>query len=311
MSDTAPSAGRDRCVLTIDVEEYFQSAAFDGSISPGDWDYLPSRVAHDVDAWLERLGRYDDARATFFFLGWIGERHAELVRRVASAGHEVASRGWGTEPVAAMDYSELRDTLRRARESLGELTGGPILGYRAARPVERSRCPAFCDALIETGHLYDSSLLRVSGEVSDGSTRSPAALCILDRPGGRLLELPIGGLELGPLRLAGTGSCLRHLPYWLTSRRIGGELDRGGRRVRLRSWEIDPDQPRIPIPPHGQLRQYRNLDRMSDRLDRLFSEFRFTSVADAFGLRSRPEAEATTGLGMSDPRRQTGSGSGA
>jgi hypothetical protein len=50
----------------------------------------------------------------------------------------------------------------------------------------------------------------------------------------------------------------------------------------IHPWELDPDQPRIPVPFLQRVRHYRGLGRMEDRLSRLLQEFRFTSVRARF-----------------------------
>ncbi len=79
--------------LSFDVEEYFQVANLRGHFRRDDWDAVPSRVSVGMDAILSALDRHH-AHATFFFLGWIAERHPELVRRCRDAGHELASHGY-------------------------------------------------------------------------------------------------------------------------------------------------------------------------------------------------------------------------
>jgi hypothetical protein len=47
-------------------------------------------------------------------------------------------------------------------------------------------------------------------------------------------------------------------------------------------WEIDVDQPRLPVPLLTRIRHYRGLSRTLPRIKRLLAEFRFTSVAERF-----------------------------
>ena len=84
--------------FTVDVEEYFQVSAFEGAVDRASWDRIESRVQLPMLILLDMLAAHH-ARATFFFLGWVAERHPQLVRRVANAGHEIASHGWGHERV--------------------------------------------------------------------------------------------------------------------------------------------------------------------------------------------------------------------
>ncbi|HLG06537.1 MAG TPA: DUF3473 domain-containing protein, partial [Gemmatimonadales bacterium] len=55
----------------------------------------------------------------------------------------------------------------------------------------------------------------------------------------------------------------------------------------IHPWEIDPDQPRVPVGWLTRLRHYRGLEHVMDRLKAMLTEFRFTSVAD--WLKAHPE----------------------
>src|SRR5436190_782061 len=82
-----------RNAMTVDVEDYFQVQALTDRISRTSWDQIPRRVEANIDRLLELFAGHD-VRGTFFTLGWIAERHPEMVRRIAAAGHELASHGY-------------------------------------------------------------------------------------------------------------------------------------------------------------------------------------------------------------------------
>ena len=76
--------------LSIDVEDYFQVSAFAGHIPRSEWGNLPCRIEQNIDRVLALLDAAE-VRATFFTLGWVAERYPGLIRRIADAGHELAS----------------------------------------------------------------------------------------------------------------------------------------------------------------------------------------------------------------------------
>ena len=82
-----------RNCLTVDVEEWFHICGV-GALSREHWDSLPSRVVQNTRQLLDLLDRHH-VRGTFFVLGWVAERYPRLVQEIASAGHEIASEGWG------------------------------------------------------------------------------------------------------------------------------------------------------------------------------------------------------------------------
>ncbi len=54
-------------------------------------------------------------RGTFFVLGWVAERYPAVVRRIAQAGHEIASHSYAHQLVYDLDAESFRADLRRAR----------------------------------------------------------------------------------------------------------------------------------------------------------------------------------------------------
>ncbi|NIN10954.1 MAG: polysaccharide deacetylase family protein, partial [Gemmatimonadales bacterium] len=123
--------------FTVDVEEYFQVSAFEARVQRTRWELLESRVAANV-AQLVRLLNEHRAKATFFILGWVAERHPELVRMVVEAGHEVASHGWGHRRVTEQTPEEFRDSVRRTKQLLEDLIRGSRHRVSGAKLFDRS-----------------------------------------------------------------------------------------------------------------------------------------------------------------------------
>src|SRR5437879_6802303 len=94
--------------FTIDVEEYFHVAAFAPWVLPADWSRWPSRVARSVDRLLALLAGHQ-ARATFFVLGWLAQRHAEVVRDITAARQGNVLAGWDRAPVRDTAQVEVRE----------------------------------------------------------------------------------------------------------------------------------------------------------------------------------------------------------
>ena len=116
--------------FTVDVEEYFQVSAFESRVRRADWDRFEPRVVGSVYRLLDMLARHE-ARATFFVVGWVAERHPDLVRGIAHAGHEIASHSWDHARVTDQSPLTFRDSVRRAKYLLEDLAGAPVLGFRA------------------------------------------------------------------------------------------------------------------------------------------------------------------------------------
>ena len=48
----------------------------------------------------------------------------------------------------------------------------------------------------------------------------------------------------------------------------------------IHPWEVDPDQPRFPVPYLTRWRHYGGLRKVRPRLERMLGEFRFTAIAE-------------------------------
>ena len=276
------SAARTPQVLSVDVEEYFHVNAFDGHIPRERWSELPSRVEASIDRLLELMDRRR-ARATFFTLGWVAERHPDVPRKIAAAGHEVASHGWWHERVVTLTRDQFRREVSRSRNLLEDLTGGPVLGYRAPSFSILPRVDWAYDVLIEEGYVYDSSVFPIRRRDYGNPKACPRAH-VVEREGGRLVELPMATTEVAGVRLPGAGGAyLRLLPFGLTRRTAREHESRGESGVfYVHPWEIDPDQPRFSVPWPSRVRQYGRLGSMYDRIDRLLGEFRFASISECY-----------------------------
>jgi len=269
--------------FSVDVEEYFQVSAFEGSVPRAAWESLPSRVEGSVYGILDLLARHQ-ARGTFLTLGWIAERHPKMVKRIADAGHEVASHGWDHVRVTHQTPEEFRSSVRRSKSCLEQITGAAVLGFRAPSFSIVPGLEWAFDVLVEEGYRYDSSLFPIRRPGGYGYASAGREPFVLDRPAGPLAELPPATLrQLGVNLPAGGGAYFRIFPYALV-RAAFSDFDRRGipGTFYMHPWEIDPDQPRQRAPLSSRLRHYTGLARTLPRLERLLSEFRFTAIADRF-----------------------------
>lgn len=264
--------------FSVDVEEYFQVAALEDHIDRSDWHRLESRVTGPVHRILDLLAKAG-ARGTFFVVGWLAQRQPQLVRTIASAGHEVASHGWDHRVIEAQSRDAFRASARRSKAVLEDITGSPVLGFRApCFSITPGREWAL-DTLIEEGYRYDSSLfpIRRYGHCYPGARRYAHWL---HRPSGRLLEVPPATLRfLGFNVPAGGGAYFRFLPYEvLRSAFRQAERRNQPTTFYIHPWELDPDQPQLPVSVLTRIRHYYGLDGTLPRLERLLEEFRFVSI---------------------------------
>lgn len=266
-------------VFTVDVEDYFQVYAFERHVDRARWDSFPSRVARNVDVILDLLARHG-ATATFFTLGWVADKHPEVVRRIVDCGHEIASHGWWHRKVTDLTVAEFREDVLRSRCILEQVSGQQVVGFRAPSFSIVPGCEWAFDALLEAGYRYDSSLFPIR-RMNYGYPKTPPIPHLIHRPGGALIEFPLTTTRIARREIpAAGGGYFRHFPYAITRRAFREQDDANLPGVfYIHPWEVDPEQPRLDVPWLTRVRHYRNIGKTVTRLERLLSEFRFTSIA--------------------------------
>lgn len=269
-------------ILTVALEDYFQVGAFNRFVQRNQWYRFESRLERNTERTLALLAQHD-AKATFFALGWVAAKFPELLRKVADAGHEVAVKGYYHRGIHDMTPEEFETDALRAKAAAEAATGRPVRGYRLADGWLKSDELWALDRLAAIGFRYDSSIAPMRGNFADEPGR---AIVHEHAPG--LWEVPISTASVLGMRVpVAGGNYLRQLPEFLTRRAQAHWLTEhtGPLVAYFHAWELDPDQPRLSIGGRlTQLRHYRNLHRMEDRLGRLLARHRFTSVADYLKL---------------------------
>jgi polysaccharide deacetylase family protein (PEP-CTERM system associated) len=272
--------------LSVDVEEYYHALIFQESTRHVAHGSFPSRVQSSVERILTLL-ESAGARATFFTLGEVAAAQPKLVRAIAEAGHEVACHGYRHVPVWDQPADVFRADVYRAKHLLEEISGTPVLGYRAPNfSIGRKQEWAY-DILLETGFRYDSSTYPILHD-RYGEPNGPRFPYEIRRRGSvRLMEFPIGTVRCGGINLPiGGGGYFRLLPMTLV--RLG--IQRVNARERqpvmfyFHPWELDPDQPRVPMPWRNRARHYVGLRRQQSKLIGLLRHCQFTTAQILLGL---------------------------
>ncbi len=260
--------------LSVDVEDWFQVGAFENVIARDSWDTLTDRIERNCAVILD-LFAAADVKATFFTLGWVARRHPALLRRIADAGHEVASHGWDHERVFKGDAKSFGDDLRKAREAIEDACGVRVTGYRAPSFSIDQRTPWAYMVLAEQGYTYSSSVAPIAHD--HYGWREAPRFAFKPLPWSELIEIPVTTAEFGNRRLAaGGGGFFRVLPYRFTHWAIRKVNTRDERPAvfYFHPWEIDAGQPRVTQAPlKSRLRHYTNIEKMEEKLRRLLGDF--------------------------------------
>jgi len=273
------------CALTFDIEEWFQVENLRAAISKADWAQKPSSVEKNTTLILELLEE-ENITATFFILGSVAERHPQLIKTVADAGHEVASHGSGHDLTYNLSDQALEEDIYESKQRLEAAAGIEIKGYRAPNFSVDTR---LIKVLVKLGFRYDSSynpfkLNKRYGSISLPEAQSGQVFEISDQ----FFEIPVSTVDIFsyPFPAAG-GAYFRLLPFSIFRHLVKSLLkQKMFYNFYLHPWEFEPDQPKVSgIKLNHRIRHYSGLQHTREKLGRLLSflresETRFVTLND-------------------------------
>jgi polysaccharide deacetylase family protein (PEP-CTERM system associated) len=275
-----------RHVFTIDLEDWYQGLEIDMA----DWGQFTPRIERGMRPLLDLLSDAG-ARSTFFVLGWQAERSPALIRELTDRGHEVASHGYSHRFVYRQSLEQFRMELRRSKQVLENITGQPVIGFRAPFFSITEKSLWALDILVEEGFLYDSSIFPVfnyrygfhGAGRAPGRRRTPSGATIFEVPLSTV-RLPGDGVRPGLNLPMSGGGYFRLYPYRLTWA-MAKLLERQGKGLvfYVHPWEYDPTHPRVAMPRLiPKMTHYFNLGSMRGRTRRLLADFRFSPIRDTY-----------------------------
>jgi polysaccharide deacetylase family protein (PEP-CTERM system associated) len=290
-----------RVILSFDVEEHYRIEAAVGlAIDPAFKSHCCQRLGPSTHWLLEQLDRWD-IKATFFIVGQIAQHSPELVRAIALAGHEVASHSWGHQRVHRLSPAAFQEDVRQSKDALEQVTGQPILGYRAPTfSVVRQTAWAL-DVLAEEGLVYDSSIYPVRHD-RYGVHDAPRSPFLAQGRQHRILEMPPVTLRVLGMNIPmGGGGYFRLFPLFMTEWAIRQTLDTTSPPVAMlyfHPWEFDSRQQRLPLGCLNRFRTYVGIRWTAERLSALLGRYHFARAGDV-ALRLERGQLSTMDLGSS------------
>ena len=268
-------------IFTIDTEDWFHANYEDGLFSNSS--EVKSTVEENTEIYLKALDE-NQATATFFVLGFVAEQHPKLVRRIADAGHEVASHGYGHQLVYKQTPDEFRQDVYRSKCMLEDIIGKAVIGYRAPSWSITEDSFWALGVLNKLGFLYDSSIFPFKNFLYGvkGAPRFPFQAAQYCKEAGRLLEIPPSTVKVPGMNIPFSGGFyFRALPYpfiFIFAKRVNRE--RKPVIFYLHPREIDPKQPRLNLSKRDAMIHYYGIKTCYHKLTHILKEFQCQSIEE-------------------------------
>ncbi len=265
--------------FSVDVEEWFQGI----ELSDKEVTAFPDRVEHSIDIFLKLLEDSGN-QATFFILSKVAEKNPQLVQRIQSRGHEIATHGYSHRKIYEMTPAEFRRELRLSIDILENIAGEKVIGHRGAYFSITKKSLWALEIMAEEGLLYDSSIYPIINHrygIPDAN-RKPSIINLAQEK--KILEVPVSTLAVRHVNIPiGGGAYFRIYPYFI-SKLLFKCLKSKNEDINfyIHPWEIDPLHPKIKLPLKVSLTHYINLKTTERKLKFLLEDFSFSSYRETY-----------------------------
>ncbi|WNX84086.1 DUF3473 domain-containing protein [Agathobaculum sp. NTUH-O15-33] len=276
-----------RNIFTVDTEDWFH-ANYTNNLFQNEAS-IQSTVEANTDVYLKYFAECGTT-ATFFVLGFVAEQHPALVRRIAEAGHEIASHGYGHQLVYKQTPEEFRQDIRKSKSLLENVIGKPVWGYRAPSWSITENSLWALEILTQEGFRYDSSIFPFKNFLYgiDGAPRFPFPSKLYCKTSD-LVEIPPSTVRIPGLNMPFSGGFyFRALPF-LMIKICAHKVNREGEPVifYLHPREIDPEQPRLKLSMRDSFIHYFGIRNCEKKLTRVLKEFPCVSIQQMLTAESK------------------------
>ncbi len=265
-------------IMSVDVEEWFHIPSGLDNILPFDqWDQATQRVQDVIPKMLDIFDR-NKVKATFFFLGWIAEKHPLLVKETLRHGHEVAVHGYAHKLIYNQSKKEFNEDVYRAKSILENQAGKSVIGYRAPGFSITPQTEWAFDILANHGFKYDSSIFPGNRDFGHYNSFNKEPV-IVKTASNDIIEFPQTLIDFGFFKLSCFGGGYFRLFPRFFIKIMSERIIKNNRPliIYMHPRDIDINQPKIHFPLVKKIRFYINIAKTGNKLYNITRDFTFKS----------------------------------
>lgn len=264
-------------ILTFDIEDWYNCDFIKSDLS---WDKYEVRIYEGVERILRELATRN-LKATFFCLGWVAEKHPNVVRWIHDQGHHIGCHSYQHELSVRFDRDGFKQDTEKSKKLLEDLIGETINAFRAPGfSITEGNLWAL-EVLTDLGFEYDCSIFPAEHDYGGFINYGKAEPAIFNLTNGtQLKEFPINIKRvIGRNLVFSGGGFFRLYPYEL----IKYWASRSPYMMAyFHPRDFDPDQPIIDsLPAIRKFKSYVGLSSSFAKFKKLLNDFEFCSVKEA------------------------------
>lgn len=264
-------------ILTFDIEDWYNCDFLNQDYN---WDKYEVRIYESVDKILNELSDRN-LSATFFCLGWLAEKHPDVIKKIHQNGHHIGCHSYQHDLVYNLDEKSFRADILKAKNLIENVIGEPIVAYRAPGFSITENNIWALEIIAELGFEYDCSLFPAKHDYGGFQNYGQAEPSIIILPSGKTIkEFPMSIKKVWNKSIVFSGGgFFRFFPYYLIK---NWSKDSNYLMTYFHPRDFDPNQPVVKnLPLIRKYKSYVGLSKSFDKFKNFLNDFDFISVLDA------------------------------
>lgn len=272
-------SGKKLLILTFDLEEWFHILDIESLEETCKWSKFEARIYENAHKTL-RILEENNLKATFFVLGWIARKYAELVRLISEQGHDVGTHSQNHYLLYKISPKEFREDLKQSLDVIQNIINKKVRAFRAPGfSIKNESLWAF-EILGQEGIEVDSSIFRAP-RGHGGLNGFPLDHPFQIRAGEKVIkEFPINMFRLGKVRIPFSGGGYFRLMPCSALHSLINKSDYVMTYFHMR--DFDPGQPVLDgLPLMKRFKCYYGLKKSFEKFNKIINKYNFIDLTTA------------------------------
>lgn len=264
-------------ILTFDIEDWYNCDFISNDL---DWDKFEVRIYDGIEKILTELDKRK-IKASFFCLGWIAEKHPDVIKQIHEKGHHIGCHSYQHELSTNLTREEFKENTLKSKKLIEDIIGEEINAYRSPGfSITENNTWAF-EVLSELGFEYDCSIFPAAHDYGGFASYGKSEPAIIKLNNGKQIkEFPINTRNfLNKNIVFSGGGFFRLYPYELI-KSLAQNSDY--MMTYFHTRDFDPEQPMIKsLPAMRKFKSYVGLRHSFKKFQQLLDDFDFIDVTQA------------------------------
>lgn len=264
-------------ILTFDIEDWYNCDFISEDFN---WDKHEVRIYEGVDRILKELD-HRNLKGTFFCLGWLAEKHPDVIHAINNAGHHIGCHSYQHQLSFRFSDKEFKQDTYKSKSLLEDVIGAKVDAFRAPGFSITENNTNALTILSELGFEYDCSLFPADHDYGGFKSYGQSEPALLNLPNGKSLkEFPINIQSVYNKNIVFSGGgFFRLFPYPLI-KHWGNKSEYMMTYFHPRDFDVD--QPVIAdLPAMRKFKSYVGIKGAFSKFQKLLNDFEFVNVKEA------------------------------